>query len=612
MSLLRPRHIKYSIAALVAIVAGVSCILIMQVAITISKGSIKDELAQALLIDAKILVQEITEFQNLQHSQVAAVANSAFSDYDNLDDINNPKLIALLDNLKGASSKVDYISHYVVINLAGEGRSTKGTVNDYTDRNYFKSVIETGSAMPERVTSRTTGAQNIMYSTPIVNAKGETIGVLASGIDHLEFSKIMNNVHIGELSPYIVKNNGELISYFDMSIMSTGFNVLSEGQPEAYKTICGATESGYAIFEEEFNAEDGSIFTRSIMAGYCPVPDSPWIVIVPMDQSEAGNIMTMANTIGLTGLAIIIFVTLIGIYLGVRIGRPVAAAEKVITHMEQGLISEKALTEAEWKEVTSRADELGQLGRSVKKLITKLREILGEIQSTSEQLSISSGQISTSSQSVSNVVNQQANMTDNVSSTMEEISSVIKMNAENSQETLLLAKNCVTQGHEGLEAVVRTQSFMHEISEKINVINSIAEQTNILSLNASIEAARAGAAGKGFAVVANEVRNLAQMTQDAASDIVGLVENTVNASDVSESKIKTLLAEIEKTDNLVQMISNASKEQESGVQNVTKSMDKMNIVTQQNAASSEELSSMGEELASLASELQVAIKFFKI
>lgn len=612
MSFFRPKHIKYSIALLVATVAGLSCLLIMQVAITISKESIKDEVAKALLVDAQILVQEVSEFQSMQHSQVAAVANAAFADYDNLDDINSSKLIGLLNNLKSISESDEYISHYVVINMKGEGRSTKGSVNDYNDRTYFKSVVATGQAVPERVTSRTTGAQTIMYATPIINAKGNTIGVLASGIDNMQFCKMMNNIHIGELSPYIVKNNGELISYFDLDVLGQGANVLAEGQPEEYKTICAATESGYLIFDEEFNAKDGSVFSRTIMAGYCPVPGSPWIVIAPMDQSEAGNIMTMANTIGIFGLFLILVASIVGVYLGVKMGRPIAAAEKVITSMGQGVINDKTLTDEEWKEVTRRPDELGQLGRSVKTLIMKLRNVLGEMKTTSEQLASSSGQISTSSQSVSNVVNQQANMTDNVSSTMEEISGVIRMNADNSQEALSLAKNCVTQGREGLEAVVRTQSFMHEISEKIEVINSIAEQTNILSLNASIEAARAGAAGKGFAVVANEVRNLAQLTQDAAKDIVGLVENTTNASDISENKIKTLLAEIEKTDELVQMISNASKEQEAGVQNVTGSMDQMNIVTQQNAASAEELSSMGEELASLASELQLAIKFFKI
>lgn len=607
----RVHHIKYSIAILVALVSSISCLLIMLSSIVISRISIMDEVAKALLVDAEILVQEVNEFQGMQHSQVSAVANSAFSDLDNLDDINSPRLIGLLNNLKLVAESDEHISHYVVINLKGEGRSSKGSVADYNDRQYFKSIIEKGSAIPERVTSRTTGAQTIMYAKPIINSKGKTIGVLASGIDNLVFCKMMNNVHIGSETPFIVKRDGELISYKDMSLVEAGFNVLSEGQPEFFKVACAATEPDYAIYEVNDVDADGAPIVRSFMAGYCPVEGTPWIVIAPMDQSEANNISSMGRYVILLGLVLIIVASLIGIYIGKKIGAPIVSAEKILTQMEKGVINEKVLSDKQWFVMTERPDELGKLGRSVRKLIFKLKDVLGDIQTSSEQLTVNAGQISSSSQSVSDGVNQQANMTDNVSSTMEEISGVIRLNAENSQETLNLAKSCVAQGREGLDAVVRTQNFMHEIEEKIEVINSIAEQTNILSLNASIEAARAGAAGKGFAVVANEVRNLAQMTQDAANDIVGLVENTTKASDISESKIKSLLEEIEKTDKLVQMISNASVEQDAGSRNVTSSMERMNIVTQQNAASAEELSSMAQELASLASMLQSAIKFFK-
>ncbi|MDO4460973.1 MAG: methyl-accepting chemotaxis protein [Bacteroidia bacterium] len=579
--------------------------------IEISKTSIEDELAKALQIDAKILVQEVTEFQDMQNSQVSAVASSAFVDFDNLDDINSPRLVGLLNSLKNVAESDEHISHYVVINLKGEGRSTKGQIANYNDRKYYRSIIETGSCVPERVVSRTTGAHTIMYAKPIINSKGKTIGVLASGIDNLVFCKMMNDIHIGSQNPYLVKYDGELISHKDMSLVNSGVNVLSEGYPDFYKTVCAAKEPGYEIYDEEEILPDGTKKVRTIMAGYCPLDATPWVVIVPMDQAEANNISSMAQQVGIFGCILILIVSLLGIYIGAKIGAPIAAAEKIISHMENGVVNEDVLTAKQWRVMLERPDELGKLGVSVRNLIIKLKNVLGDIQNSSEQLTVNAGQISSSSQSVSDGVNQQANMTDNVSSTMEEISGVIRMNAENSQETLNLARNCVSQGREGLDAVMRTQSFMHEILEKIDVINAIAEQTNILSLNASIEAARAGAAGKGFSIVANEVRNLAQLTQDAANDIVSLVDNTAKASDVSEAKIKSLLEEIERTDNLVQMISNASVEQEVGSRNVTHSMEQMNIVTQHNAASAEELSSMAQELASLAVMLQSAIKFFK-
>lgn len=604
-NVLRISHIKYSIAILVALVTGVTCLILIFTSIEVSKGAIREELAKALLVEANIIEQEVTLFQDMQQSQIAAVANSAFASFDDLNDLHSKKLHDVLLTLDAVASKNEHISHYVVINKQGKGISTKGSEADYNDRKYFQDIMQKGKAVPEKVISRSTGRASVLYSEPIFNAKGEMLGVLCSGIDNLVFSRMMNTIKVGNLSPYLVKNNGDLISHPNMKLVEENFNLLADpNHLPFYDKVCSSTEPGWEIYDDE----QGNV----IMAGYNSIPYSPWYVVVPMDQTDASNILYMVRVVGFSGFVLIVLAIFVGIFIGSRLSKPIVAAATMLGNMEKGVLSLNTLTDKQWKHFLKRPDELGQLGHSVRNLIVRLRSVLSEIQSSSQQLSSNASQISNSSQSVSDGVNQQANMTDNVSSTMEEISGVIRINAENSRLTLGLAKNCVSQGHEGLDAVLNTQSFMHKISEKIEIINSIAEQTNILSLNASIEAARAGDAGKGFAVVAAEVRNLAQLTQDAANDIISLVESTTKASDTSESKITNLLAEIEKTDELVQTISNASVEQESGVQNVTTSMERMNMVTQQNAASAEELSSMAQELASLAALLQSAIKFFKI
>ncbi|MCF0191336.1 MAG: methyl-accepting chemotaxis protein [Marinilabiliaceae bacterium] len=605
MVIYRFRHIKHQIAAIVAVIACFACILQMVFSISLGQRAIKDEVARSLLVEAEIVVQEISEFTAMQQSQVDAVAATAFIGIEDLSQVDKPKVMQILDILKKKVESGGRISHYIVINLEGDGISSKGTRHDYSDRKYFQDIINNGTCIPEKITSRTTGKQSIMYSTAIRNSSGDVIGVLSSGIDCEVFTEMMKKIHIGSHNPFIIKNDGLLIAHANDSLVRSGFNYLTTVSPlPFFVKAASATEAGYDVYY----TPDG----REVLAGYTPLPDTPWVVITPMNVEEAGNINYLTRFLIVLSVILVVLSIFAGIIIGARLSRPIVVAENILNEMQKGNVRYDVETEKSWSVMLRRTDELGKLGLSTKNLIEKLHNVLGEIRDASQQLALNANLISESSHSVSTGVNQQASMTDDMSSTMEEISGVIRQTASNATNMLKMSQHCISQGREGLEAVVNTQNFMHEISDKIEVITSIAEQTNILSLNASIEAARAGAAGKGFAVVANEIRNLAQMTQSAANDIISLVGNTVSASDKSEGMINGLLKEIEDTGRVVQTISAASAEQDDGTRSVNNSMSQMNVVTQQNAASLEELSSMAQELATLAKSLQSTTSFFKI
>jgi methyl-accepting chemotaxis protein len=153
---------------------------------------------------------------------------------------------------------------------------------------------------------------------------------------------------------------------------------------------------------------------------------------------------------------------------------------------------------------------------------------------------------------------------------------------------------------------------MKQIAKKIMIISDIARRTDLLALNAAIEAARAGENGKGFAVVASEVRKLAEKSQMAADEIGQLSDATVATSENAGQMLSKIVSDIQKTAQLVQEISAASGEQDTGVIQIQKAIQQLDMVIQQNVSASEEMSSTSEELSSQAMQLRDTMSFFNI
>jgi methyl-accepting chemotaxis protein len=242
----------------------------------------------------------------------------------------------------------------------------------------------------------------------------------------------------------------------------------------------------------------------------------------------------------------------------------------------------------------------------------QLAKIIADVLQASQNLVSASDQLSATAQALSQGASEQAASVEETSASMEEMSASIAQNNENAKVTGDIATQTARDTASGGEAVRETVAAMKQIAHKIAIIDDIAYQTNLLALNAAIEAGRAGEHGKGFAVVAAEVRKLAERSQVAAEEISRLASDSVGLAEKAGSLLGAIVPSIQKTADLVQEISAASSEQNSGVGQINQAISQISSSVQQNAAASEQLASTSEEVNAQALELQSLMEFFTL
>ncbi|WP_297428561.1 methyl-accepting chemotaxis protein [Clostridium sp.] len=540
----------------------------------------------------------------------------------------------------------------------------KDQFDDLSDRDYFKAVYSNKKTVVSDVLiSKTTGNPAVVIATPILNEKGELQGILGGTLDLSILEELRSKVKIGETGyAFITDTQGQILAHPDKKMVDERSNV---SNIEVVKNAL-AGESGAQTYE--YNGV-------KVFGSYTKVPTTGWAVVVRQNQEEAFSTITQTQIKMIITSVIILAITIIvGFILSRSMIKPLLILKEAAKHLAHGNLT--------YDFKINSGDEVGDLSKSFIEMRESLKNLVNQISFASDNVTISSKDVLTSSKQAKIIADQISEATaqlalgsdeqsKSVENTFGSINRIVNsieeiaISSNNSFESSSKAEELVKTGvgivqaqdikmEESTQAVEKVSKVIFTLNDKttqigqiIEVIEGISEQTNLLALNAAIEAARAGEQGKGFAVVADEVRKLAEESQTSIGKIQAIIkdiQNTTNtavdsakyATDaISEqneavqntSKVfKYILEIVHEIASGIQEISNFTGGVKSAGENIQQDMERILAVSEETAASTEEVTASTEEqtvysesivvevekLITMADELKECIKRFKL
>lgn len=625
-----------------------------------------------------LLTRQIEDTLKLQTSSISK-ENSLWltarqSDMETLastNDLRSGNKEAILAYITQEDKRLSLYDGIFVADANGNGFSSRGWQGSVKERKYFQDVMKSEKTVfSEVLLNKSTGKLSIIVSSPI-KQDGKVVGLIGANIPFSVIQEQVNSNKVGATGHnfmvqkdgfIIVHNNADLV----MKLNLLNDNTITDELKSLGKEM---TQGKTGIAKYTYNGVEQ-------IAAYQPIPGTDWFIAATIEKGEMTgkltSLMLIFFILTVTVLAISIFVTY---KITLRIVNPIDVIRKISEQVADGDLRVGTL------DINSQ-DELGQLAVSFKKMTTNMTSLIRIIQKNSENLAASSEQLTASANQSAQASNQVAESITEVAAgaaeqmgaandaafVVERMSNGIQQVAQNAQHVATQSAQAANKAQNGgqtlgkavsqmaqIEETVNTSAKMvaklgersKEIGEIIDTISGIAGQTNLLALNAAIEAARAGEQGRGFAVVADEVRKLAEQSQDAAkkiSELIGEIQgdtekavaamnngtrevktgsDAVNAAGTTfweiadlvnqvSSQVKEISASIQQIASGSQQIVNSVKRIDELSKKSGNESQSVSAATEEQLASMEEIASSSQALANLAYELQTEVAKFKI
>ena len=563
----------------------------------------------------------------------------------------------------------------------GHAFSDKGVDMDRTSRGYIKQVRETKQpCITGPSVSGTSGKLITIIAYPVLDEQEQLVGIVYGTIELDSINSLVGDIKFFDTGRvYVADEDGLTVAYaqqpedigkMDLTQTETNGKTIDQKLVDGFKEAAGSKQQVVTQYRTSKGVDSFAVMTP-VDLGY-----RHWVAVAvaPLSEVEASASTLMKTMLGLA-LLMLIIVSAVIVYISERLSKPVRTLRDECELINSGDLTKRPLCLDTTDELGALAHGFSDMRHTMRDLITGITKNAERVSASSEELTAAAQQTAEASTSVATSVvdiaegiGKQSESITATTATVKEISEQTENVANNASAIAIVTAQtveAVKHGQAAIQDIVTAMGDINdgtgtvkntiaklakqsdEISKIVDVITGIAEQTNLLALNAAIEAARAGEAGRGFAVVADEVRKLAEESGASATKIAELVatiqtdmKEAVEASAQSSQSVEGSRQSVKEADEIftsiqlqiealaggIKDVSNSIQTISEGTKSMTGEMDSIASISHENAsrtqsvsatteeqsASSEEIAASTRNLSQLAEDLQGEVHKFKV